>query len=86
MASSSDTSGDAREQLRELREQVDQLMRERVTPTLNEVAGRAQGAARHAQEAVSEQAEAVSGRVREAPLTAIVIAAAVGYLLGRVTR
>jgi len=57
-----------------------------VTPVISEAAGRAQGAARQAGEVVSEQAEAVSGRVREMPLTSVVIAAAVGYLLGRLTR
>jgi ElaB/YqjD/DUF883 family membrane-anchored ribosome-binding protein len=86
MASTSDTIGDAREQIRELRDQVDQLMRERVTPMMGEAVERAQGAARHAGEVVSEQADAVSGRVREMPLTSVVIAAAVGYLLGRLTR
>ncbi len=32
------------------------------------------------------QAETVSGKVREQPLLAVLIAAAIGYALGRVTR
>jgi len=35
---------------------------------------------------VHEQAEAVSGKVREQPLLAVLIAAAIGYVLGRATR
>jgi ElaB/YqjD/DUF883 family membrane-anchored ribosome-binding protein len=35
---------------------------------------------------VRDQAEVVSGKVREQPLLAILIAAGVGYVLGRVTR
>ena len=81
-----ETAADAREQIRQLRDQVDQLMRERVTPLIGDAAGRAQDAARQAQEIVSDQAEAVSSRVREAPLTSIIIAAAAGFLLGRLTR
>ena len=90
MASSSDlddtTVRDAHEQIRQLRDQVEQLMRERVTPIISDAAGRAQDMARQAQDAVSDQAEAVSTRVREMPLTSVAIAAAVGYLIGRVTR
>jgi ElaB/YqjD/DUF883 family membrane-anchored ribosome-binding protein len=35
---------------------------------------------------VRDQADAVSGKVREQPLLAILIAAAVGYALGRTIR
>ena len=89
MASTSnlgDAATDAREQIRQLRDQVDQLMRERVAPVISDAAGRAQTAARQAQEIVSDQAEAMSGRVREMPLTSVLIAGAVGFLLGRVMR
>ncbi len=90
MASTSDamreTASDAREEIRKLRDQVDSLMRERVTPMLSDAAGRAQVAARHAGELAHDQAEALSSRVREMPLAAILIAGACGYLLGRITR
>jgi hypothetical protein len=39
-----------------------------------------------AADAVRGQAETVSGKVREQPLLAILIAAGVGYALGRVLR
>jgi ElaB/YqjD/DUF883 family membrane-anchored ribosome-binding protein len=81
-----DTAVTANDQIRQLRDQVDQLMRERVTPIISDAAGRAQDIARQAQSAVTGQAEAVSSRVRDMPLTSVLIAAAVGYLLGRVTR
>lgn len=89
MASQSDlseTAQDAREQIRQLRDQVDQLMRERVTPVLADAAGRAQDIARQAGEVASDQAEAVSARVRENPLVSVLIAGGVGFLLGRVLR
>ncbi|CAH2604253.1 protein of unknown function [Rhodovastum atsumiense] len=82
----SDTATDAREQIRQLRSQVDQLMRERVNPAISDAAGRAQDIARQAQDVVTDQAEAVSGRVREMPLTSVLIAAGVGFILGRLTR
>ena len=77
---------DAGEQIRQLREQVEALMRERVSPILADAAGRAQDAAHQASEMVSEQAEAFSGKVREAPITSVLIAAGIGYLLGRIVR
>jgi len=90
MASSSnsmrDTASDARDEIRKLREQVDGLMRERVTPIISDAAGRAQDAARQAGEMAQDQAEALSSRVRETPLAALFIAGAAGYLLGRITR
>ncbi|HKM61308.1 MAG TPA: hypothetical protein VJY39_02345 [Acidisphaera sp.] len=86
MTSISDTASDAKEQIARLREQVEVLMRDRVTPALADAAGRAEGAAREAQDLAREQAEAWSGRVRERPLVSILIAAGVGYLIGRIVR
>ncbi len=68
-----------REELRQLRKQVDDLMESRVTPMLSDAAHRAR-------DYTGVQAEAVSGKVREMPLVSIGIAAAVGFLLGRFTR
>ena len=73
---------DVTEQVAKLRAQVEALMHERVTPALADAAGRAEtavGAARH-------QAEAVSGRVREQPIIAVLVAAAIGFLAARVLR
>ncbi len=90
MASTSDTVNNAatsaQEQIRELRDQVESLMRERVTPMLADAAGRAQDAARQAQDIAQDQVEMVSTRVREAPIMSIAIAAAVGFIIGRFVR
>jgi ElaB/YqjD/DUF883 family membrane-anchored ribosome-binding protein len=90
MASFSETAAnkaeDATSQIARLREQVETLMKDRVTPAVTEAAGRAEAAVYDAAGKVREQAEVVSGKVRDQPLLAILIAAGVGYLLGRVTR
>ncbi|HEY7577175.1 MAG TPA: hypothetical protein VH855_06235 [Acetobacteraceae bacterium] len=85
----SDTTGkpdDAHAQIARLREQVEALMKDRITPAVADVAGRAESAVYGAADTVREQMENVSGRVREQPLLALLIAAAAGYILGRATR
>lgn len=84
--SMSDKANDAKEQIAKLREQVEVLMRDRVTPALADAAGRAENAARAASDMAQEQAEAISGRVRDQPLIALLVAAGVGYLIGRIVR
>jgi len=79
-------SDDTHAQIARLREQVETLMRDRVTPVLADAAGRAESVVYGAADTVREQAEMVSGKVREQPLVAIVIAAAIGYVFGRATR
>jgi ElaB/YqjD/DUF883 family membrane-anchored ribosome-binding protein len=81
-----DMTEDATTQIARLREQVEALMKDRVTPAVADAAGRAESAVYTAAGAVRDQADAVSGRVREQPLLAVLIAAAAGYVLGRVTR
>lgn len=77
---------DATTQIARLREQVEALMKERITPAVAEVAGRAESAVYGAAGAVRDQAEAMSGRVREAPLIAVLIAAGIGFVIGRAMR
>lgn len=77
---------DANEQITRLREQVESLMRDRVSPAVSDWAGRAESAMSGASDTVKHQAEAVSGRVREQPLIAILVAAAIGWAIGRVMR
>ncbi len=71
--------GDTQRQINQLRAQVETLMRDRVTPAVMDMADRADTAMRRGR----EQAEAVSGRVQERPLVAILVAAGIGYLFGR---
>ena len=89
MAFTSDTRGkldDAQAQIARLREQVEALMKDRVTPAVADFAGRAESAVQSARGVVSDQAQNVSGRVKDQPLIAILIAAAVGWIVGRVMR
>jgi ElaB/YqjD/DUF883 family membrane-anchored ribosome-binding protein len=77
---------DATAQIARLREQVESLMKERVTPAVAEMAGRAEQAVYGATGAARDQAEAISSKVREQPLVALLIAAGIGYVLGRAMR
>ena len=80
------TAQDAKAQITQLGDQVQSLMSERVTPALTNAAGQAEDYARQAKDMASDQAEMLSDQVRESPLAAIMIAAGVGYLLGRIAR
>lgn len=77
---------DAQAQIVRLREQVEALMKDRVAPAVAEFAGRAENAVHSASGVVRDQAQAMSGRVKDQPLTAIIIAAAVGWIIGRAMR
>jgi ElaB/YqjD/DUF883 family membrane-anchored ribosome-binding protein len=81
-----DASSDAKEQIAQLRSQVQMLMNERVTPALSNAADKAQKYVDQARETYEGQTEALSERVRESPILAVLVAAGVGYLLGRVAR
>ena len=81
-----DAAQDAKEQIAQLRDQVQTLMSERVTPVLANAAGQAEDYARQARDMATDQAEMLSDRVRESPIVAILIAAGAGYLLGRIAR
>ena len=48
--------------------------------------GRAESVVNSATGAVRDQAQMISGHVREQPLIAVLLAAGIGYLLGRATR
>ena len=70
-------------QIARLREQVEALMKDRVTPAVTEMAGCAESVLNTAAGVVRDQAQMISGHVREQPLIAVLLAAGVGYLLGR---
>jgi ElaB/YqjD/DUF883 family membrane-anchored ribosome-binding protein len=61
-------------------------MREKVTPVMEDAAERMGAAAQDAAEVMRGQADVIAGRVRDQPLTALCIAAAIGFLLGRASR
>ena len=79
-------TGDETVQIARLREQVETLMRDRVYPAVAAAADRAQSAMHGAVDSMRGQVEVLSGKVREQPLLAVLIAVAVGYVLGRATR
>ncbi len=77
---------DASEQIAQLREQVQTLMNDRVGPAISQAADTAKQYAHDAREIYEDQAEALSERVREQPIVAMLVAAGVGYILGRIAR
>ncbi len=79
-------SDNARDEIRSLREQVNQLMQERVNPAFSDASQRASDVASRARAYTEDGAEMVSERVRDQPLIAIGVAAAVGFLFGRITK
>ena len=78
-------SDDTHAQIAHLRDQVEALMKDRVTPAVTDMAGRAENAMNSAAGMVRDQARMVSGHVRDQPLIAVLLAAGIGYLLGRAT-
>lgn len=77
---------DANEQITQLREQVQNLTADRVAPAISQAAETAQQYANQARDIYEEQSAALSERVREAPVMAILVAAAFGYVIGRIAR
>ncbi len=79
-------SDNARDEIRALRDQVNQLMDDRVAPAFSDATRRAGAAATRARAYTEDQADMVADRVRDQPLIAIGVAAAVGFLFGRITK
>jgi ElaB/YqjD/DUF883 family membrane-anchored ribosome-binding protein len=77
---------DPAEQIAHLRAQVEALMKDRVTPAVTDMAGRAENVLNSAATMVRDQAQSLSGQVRDQPFISVLVAAGVGYLLGRIVR
>jgi ElaB/YqjD/DUF883 family membrane-anchored ribosome-binding protein len=84
---------DINAQLKYLREQVDKLINERAMPRLAEVADqlsdvmdRAEDVAKRGYNMARENVDTVSEHVKEQPMTAIMVAAMAGFLVGRMFR
>lgn len=80
-----DWGDDVQGELAALRDQVERLMRERVTPALTGAAETAEDYARQAKDVMVQGSERVSTVVQERPLLAVGLAAGVAYLIGRLT-
>jgi ElaB/YqjD/DUF883 family membrane-anchored ribosome-binding protein len=76
----------AQAQVAQLREQVESLTQDRVTPAVADFAGGARSTATSATRAVRDQVQVASGWVQDQWLIAIMVAAAVGWVIGRVIR
>ena len=77
---------DAMAQIARLRDRVDALMREKALPAMENLTAQAETSAREAAAWSREHAESARGVVRAQPLAAVLIAAAVGFVLGRAVR
>jgi ElaB/YqjD/DUF883 family membrane-anchored ribosome-binding protein len=74
---------DTTAQIAHLRDQVEALMKDRVTPAVTDMAGRAETVLNSAAGMVRDQTQTLTGHVRDQPLVAVLLAAGIGYLLGR---
>ena len=79
-------AAEARAEIQELREKVETLMQDKVTPALSALACEAQAAAQAATDKAKEQVSRLSEAVKEQPLAAIGIAAAAGFVLALLYR
>jgi ElaB/YqjD/DUF883 family membrane-anchored ribosome-binding protein len=86
---SSDATGkteDVMTQIGRLRDQVETLIRDRVGPAFNDATSKAGAAVQGANEAVRFGADEFARAVRAEPLVAVAVAAAIGFVLGRISR
>ena len=83
MADTIGNPNDANAQIAHLRAQVEALMKDRVTPAVTEMAGCAEDAVNKAAGMVRDQTQSLTAHVRDQPLISVLLAAGVGYLLGR---
>ena len=81
-----DEADDAMAQIARLRAQVETLVHDKVVPAMEDAAERMEAAAHDAADVMRGRAEVLAGAVRGKPLAAILIAAAVGFLVGRMGR
>ncbi len=79
-------ANDTMAQIARLRDQVETLLREKAMPAVESMTACAEATAHEAAEWSRQQADSVRATVRGQPLAAILIAAAVGFVLGRVAR
>jgi ElaB/YqjD/DUF883 family membrane-anchored ribosome-binding protein len=77
---------DTQAQIDRLRQEVEAMMKDRITPAVSNFADQAQERVSNASRVVKDQSRYVSGRVKERPLIAVGIAAVVGWVIGRLMR
>jgi uncharacterized protein YjbJ (UPF0337 family) len=78
-------SDDAQGELAHLRDEVDRLAEEPIAPVLTSAASTVEDYAQQARDVITARAEQASTVIKERPLIAIGLAAALGYLIGRLS-
>ncbi len=90
MADSRGKLDDAQAQIAQLRAQVESLLKDRVSPAMSNLMDQTGSAAKNVANTASDQmregTEVLRGRVKTQPLVSILVAAAVGWVIGRVMR
>ncbi|CAI3944026.1 MULTISPECIES: hypothetical protein [Commensalibacter] len=76
----------AQEEIKSLKNQVEELLNDRVTPAIVQAADKADQVVHNTKEMTDHQIKHVSDKVQSKPLIAIVLSIVIGYLLGRVIR
>ncbi|MBS7812142.1 DUF883 family protein [Roseococcus pinisoli] len=77
---------DARAEISQLREKVESLLNDRVTPAVSAVADRASSLGKSASETVRHQADRASDAVHDKPLIALGVAALAGFVIASLIR
>jgi uncharacterized protein YjbJ (UPF0337 family) len=80
-----DFTDDVPGEIARLRDQVERLMRDRVSPALSDAAGTAGDYAQRAKNVAVRQGEQAAAVVKDNPLVTVGLVAAVAFLLGRLT-
>lgn len=80
------TAHDAAAEIARLREQVEGLMRDRVTPVFGHALHSAENAAKAAGDEVRHQAARLSDTVQDKPLAALALAGVAGFVLASLIR
>jgi hypothetical protein len=83
MTGHSNAETDLQDEIAQLRRKVDDLIANRAPPFVAEAAGRAKETARESYGWARERLDTLSARVRERPLTAVLMAVGLGFLLAR---
>ncbi|PPQ27891.1 hypothetical protein [Rhodopila globiformis] len=77
---------DPKAQLRRLRQEVDALTADRVSPAVADLTARAQHTLNETTTVVRDQTHVVSEQIRQNPFVAIAIGVAAGFVLSRIIR
>jgi ElaB/YqjD/DUF883 family membrane-anchored ribosome-binding protein len=77
---------DVEGQIAELRRQMDGLMRDRIRPAVGRAAEMADTAIHEMSDAGRDHVATVTRGVRAKPVTSVLVAAGIGYVLGRIFR